>query len=209
MSLQHVDDVWLCYDKDTRPAHSELQPAQGVFQPIHWVAMHRMQCMLRLAPHEGRIADIGCSYGILTLNLAWKRPRAEVIGLDPDEKRLAIGRELCAEHQVRNCRFEKGTVDEPGIPAGSCSGVICTETLDHIEGVKPRLEQTVAKLMDLLLPGGRLILSIPDLNAEAKDANSIPQPPTPLYLKDFDFLANKQVDRNCPRWWHLFYVDKI
>jgi len=28
-------------------------------------------------------------------------------------------------------------------------------------------------------------------------------------MKDFDFLTTRQVDRNCPRWWHLFYVDKV
>ena len=58
---------------------------------------------------------------------------------------------------------EKGTVDEPGIKPGTCSGVICTETLDHIKDVKPHLQEKVENLMSLLLPGGRLILSIPAL----------------------------------------------
>jgi len=63
--------------------------------------------------------------------------------------------------------------------------------------------------MDLLLPGGRLILSIPALEDEPGDTNVMPLPPEPLYLKDFAFLSNPQLDRNCPRWWHLFYVDKL
>jgi len=136
MARQDVTDSWIYLERRTGVHSAPLQTAQGVLQPIHWVAMHRMQCMLRLAPHEGRIADIGCSYGILTLNLAWKKPRTEVIGLDPDESRLAIGRDLLKEHRLQNCRFQKGTVEEPGIPPGSCSGVICTETLDHIPGIK-------------------------------------------------------------------------
>lgn len=207
MSIQEVKDAWIYLDRNTSIWRGELHSAQGVFQPIHWVAMHRMQCMLRLAPHEGRIADIGCSYGILTLNMAVKKPRAEVVGIDPDEIRLKVGEQLKLEHHVNNCSFQKGTVDEPGIPPHSCSGVICTETLDHIKDVKPHLRQSVEKLMNLLLPGGRLILSIPALEEMGKE--TAPLPPSPLSMHDFDFLKNKQVDRNCPRWWHLFYVDKV
>jgi 2-polyprenyl-3-methyl-5-hydroxy-6-metoxy-1,4-benzoquinol methylase len=207
MSIQEVKDAWIFMDRNTTIWKHDFQAAQGVFQPIHWVALHRMQCMLRLAPHEGRIADIGCSYGILTLNVAWKKPRAEVIGIDPDENRLSVGKQLLIEHPLKNCSFQKGTVDEPGIQPNSCSGVICTETLDHIKDVRPHLKESVQKLMDLLVPGGRLILSIPALEEMGKE--TAPLPPSPLSMKDFDFLAKKQEDRNCPRWWHLFYVDKV
>ena len=207
MALQDVKDTWIYLDRNTGVWHGEVHAAQGVFQPIHWVAMHRMQCTLRLAPHEGRIADIGCSYGILTLNMAWKKPRAEVIGIDPDETRLAVGKQLLAEHHLTNCHFQKGTVEEPGIPPGSCSGVVCTETLDHIKDIKPHLEASVQKLMNLLLPGGRLILSILALEAFGKDTAAAP--PCPLTIADFAFLRNGQMDYNCPKWWHMFYVDKV
>ncbi|HYG75492.1 MAG TPA: class I SAM-dependent methyltransferase [Planctomycetota bacterium] len=207
MAIQEVKDAWIFLDRNTGIWKGHVQAAQGVFQPIHWVAMHRMQCMLRLAPHQGKIADIGCSYGILTLNLAWKKPRAEVVGIDPDETRLNVGKQLLTEHPLPNCSFQTGTVDEPGIAPGSCSGVICTETLDHIKEVRPHLKEKVDKLLSLLMPGGRLILSIPALEEMTRE--SAPLPPSPLAMADFDFLPHKQVDRNCPRWWHLFYVDKI
>src|SRR6185295_496179 len=80
MSLQEVKDQWIYLDRNTGIWRGHIEAAQGVFQPIHWVAMHRMQCMLRLMPHEGLIADIGCSYGILTLNMAAKKPRAQLLG---------------------------------------------------------------------------------------------------------------------------------
>lgn len=207
MAVQEVRDAWIYLDRNTGVWRGEVHAAQGVFQPIHWVAMHRMQCTLRLAPYEGRIADIGCSYGISTLNLAWKKPRAEVLGIDPDEARLAVGRQLLAEHHLNNCRFEKGTVEEPGIPENSCSGVICTETLDHIRDIKPRLKEAADKLLSLLAPGGRLIVSV--LAAEAFTKETASLPPCPLSLEDFAFLPNKVVDHNCPKWWHMFYVDKV
>ncbi len=206
MSVQHVNDEWIYLDRNTG-GPGRLQAAQGVYQPIHWVAMHRMQCMLRLTPHEGRIVDIGCSYGILTVNTAWKKPRAHVIGIDPDDGRLEIGRQLAGEHHLSNCKFQKGTVAEPGVEPGSCSGVLCTETLDHIKDIKPRLKEAIDQLMSLLLPGGRLIISIPSLEEMGKE--TAPIPPSPLHLADFDFLQRKHIDRNCPRWWHLFYVDKL
>lgn len=206
MAIQDVRDAWIYLDRGASGG-TQLPSAQGVYQPIHWVAMHRMQCMLRLMPHEGRIADIGCSYGILTLNMAAKKPRASIIGIDPDEQRLSVGNQLLTEHPLANCSFQKGTVEDPAIPKRSCSGVVCTETLDHIKDIKPHLQQSVEKLMDLLLPGGRLLLSIPALEEMGKE--TAPLPPSPLSMKDFDFLKHKQIDRNCPRWWHLFYVDKI
>lgn len=206
MSLQEVKDQWIYLDRNTGIWRGHIEAAQGVFQPIHWVAMHRMQCMLRLMPHEGQIADIGCSYGILTLNMAAKKPRAHLLGIDPDAQRLEVGNQLKTEHHLANIAFEKATLDENSLQPGTCSGVICTETLDHIEGIKPRLEQAVEKLMGLLKPGGRLLLSIPALDEMGKDMPR--QPPSPLTMQDFAFLKNIQYDRNCPRWWHLFFVDK-
>lgn len=206
MSIQDVKDTWIFLDRNTGIWHGKIEAAQGVYQPIHWVAMHRMQCMLRLLPHEGQIADIGCSYGILTLNVAMKKPRAKLIGIDPDEQRLVVGNQLVKDHGLSNCIFEKGTLDENSLQPGSCTGVICTETLDHIEGIKPRLEEAVNKLLNLLVPGGRLILSIPSLDEMGKEMPRLP--PSPLNLADFAFLKNKRPDNNCPRWWHLFYVDK-
>ena len=207
MSLQEVKDSWIYLDRNTGVWRGQVQAAQGVFQPIHWVAMHRMQCVLRLTPHEGRIVDVGCSYGVFTLNLAWKKPRTEVLGIDPDESRLVVGRQLLGEHPLTNCKFQRGTVEEPGVPANSCSCVICTETLDHIPEVKPRLKEAVDKLLSLLVPGGRLILSIPALEEMGK--GTAPLPPSPLQMADFSFLPRIVEDRNCPRWWHLFYVDKV
>lgn len=206
MSIQDVKDAWIFLDRNTGIWRGNIEAAQGVYQPIHWVAMHRMQCMLRLLPHEGTIADIGCSYGILTLNVAAKKPRAKLIGIDPDEQRLVVGNQLVKDHDLANCTFEKGTLDQNSLQPGTCTGVICTETLDHIEGIKPRLEEAVNKLMNLLIPGGRLILSIPALDEMGKEMPR--QPPSPLTMADFAFLKNKRPDNNCPRWWHLFYVDK-
>ena len=154
MSIQDSHDSWIYLDRKSGEWEKRIDAAQGVYQPIHWVALHRMQCMLRLMPYEGRIADIGCSYGILTLNVAAKKPRTQVVGIDPDADRLHVGEMLVKEHHLTNCRFQKGTLDAPGIEPESCAGVICTETLDHIPNVKPRLKEAVDKLMALLLPGG-------------------------------------------------------
>jgi len=205
MAVQEVRDGWLYLERSTMLWQKNAAAAQGVFQPIHWVALGRMQAELRLAPYEGRIADIGCGHGIITVNLAWKKPRTEVIGIDPDAGKLETGQQLLNEHRLPNCKFQPGSIEEPGLEPGSCTGVLCTEVLDHIADVKPVLEQKVELLMRLLRPGGRLILSFFDAEG-AQDAATLP--PAQLSLRDFDFLENKVVERNCPRWWYLFHVDK-
>lgn len=205
MAIQEVNDGWLYLDRGTMIWQKNATAAQGVFQQIHWVALARMQATLRLAPYEGRIADVGCGHGIVAANMAWKKPRTEVIAIDPDERKLEVGRQLVAEHQLPNCTFKKGTLEAPDIEPGTCTGVICTEVLDHIPEVKPELKEKVDKLLELLKPGGRLILSIFDTEG-ADDAGLAP--PVSLTLKDFDFLKSKVVDRNCPRWWYLFFIDK-
>ena len=205
MSIQEVKNSWIYLDSNSQNWKGDVSAAQGVYQPIHWVALGRMQAELRLAPYEGRIVDMGCGHGVVTINLAWKRPRTQVIGLDPDENRLAIGRQMLAEHHFKNCEFRKGSIDEPGVESGSCAGVICTEVLDHLPDARNVLKEKVEKLLDLLCPGGRLILSVLD---ELSPAESRIRPPSPLKISDFDFLPKLTIDRNCPRWWHLFYFDK-
>ena len=205
MAIQEVRDGWIYLDRGTMLWQKNASAAQGVFQPIHWVALGRMQAELRLAPYEGRIADIGCGHGIVAVNLAWKKPRTEVVGIDPDDGKLEIGRQLLSEHRLPNCKFQPGSLEAPGLEPGSCTGVLCTEVLDHLPEVKPVLKEKVEKLLELLRPGGRLILSIFDHEA-SQDAAILP--PAQLTMQDFDFLPNKVVDRNCPRWWNLFYVDK-
>lgn len=205
MSLQEVQNAWIYLDSNTMIWRGPIQAAQGVFQPIHWVAQSRMQAELRLAPNEGRIADIGCGYGIVTANLAWKKPRTEVIGIDPDEGRLQVGTQLVAEHKLRNCTFRKGSLEESGIEPNSCTGVICTEVLDHLPDGKEKLQERVAKLMEFLQPGGRLLVSFLDPEGFDYIGN---KPSSPLRMEDFAFAKDKVLERNCPRWWYLFYIDK-
>ena len=38
MSIQEVKDAWIYLDRNTGIWRGELHSAQGVFQPIHWVA---------------------------------------------------------------------------------------------------------------------------------------------------------------------------
>jgi 2-polyprenyl-3-methyl-5-hydroxy-6-metoxy-1,4-benzoquinol methylase len=205
MAIQDVSNAWIYLDRNTQIWRGSISASQGVYQPIHWVALGRMHAELRLCPNEGRIVDMGCGHGIVTINLAWKKPRSEVIGIDPDEQRMAIGQQLLNEHRIPNCRFEKGAIEGNKIEPGSCTAVICTEVLDHIPNIKPVLKEKVDLLLKLLRPGGRLILSF--LDAEGAKETSI-APASLLTLEDFAFIQNMALDRNCPRWWFLFYVDK-
>lgn len=205
MSIQEVSSAWLYLDRNTRVWEGHVPISQGVFQPIHWVTLGRMRAELQLVPNEGRIADVGCGSGIVSVNMAWKKPRTEVIGIDPDDSRMVIGRQLAQEHRIPNCRFDVGSIENNAIEKESCACVLCTEVLDHIPNVKGKLEELVECLIGLLMPGGRLILSFLDQECLAEAGIEVV---SPLVLSDFDFITHPMLDRNCPRWWYLFYVDK-
>lgn len=205
MSIQEVSNAWIYMDRNTEVWQGHVPASQGVFQPIHWVTLGRMRAEMQLVPNEGRIADVGCGSGLVSVNLAWKKPRTEVIGIDPDDSRMLIGRQLVTEHHIPNCRFEVGSIENHAIEKESCACVLCTEVLDHIPDVKPQLEDHVERLIELLMPGGRLILSFLDQECMEESGVSVS---SPLVLDDFSFITRPMLDRNCPRWWYLFYVDK-
>ena len=205
MSIQEVSSAWIYMDRNTQVWQGHVPASQGVFQPIHWVTLGRMRAELQLVPNEGRVADVGCGSGLVSVNLAWKKPRTEVIGIDPDDLRMQIGKHLVTEHRIPNCRFEVGSIESNAIEKESCACVLCTEVLDHIPDVKPQLEDHVERLIELLMPGGRLILSFLDQECMEEAGISVA---SPLALSDFGFITRLMLDRNCPRWWYLFYVDK-
>lgn len=63
--------------------------------------------LARRAPLEGRIADVGCGHGLLTALLAHDHPQRQVLGVDPDPRKIDWARRSAG--RAPNARFELGS----------------------------------------------------------------------------------------------------
>jgi SAM-dependent methyltransferase len=68
-----------------------------------------LQRMAELAPPAGLIADIGCGHGVLSAALALGRPERRVLGVDPDERKIALARRALAT--LPNVELRAGTAE--------------------------------------------------------------------------------------------------
>src|SRR4051812_24908148 len=111
--------------------------------------------MAALAPERGSIADIGCGHGVLSAALALGRPERRVLGVDPDERKIALARRALAA--LPNVEVRAGTADSllPDLEA-SFDAVTVADVLYLLpfDGYPAFL----GTCLRLLKPGGRLLL---------------------------------------------------
>lgn len=99
---------------------------------------------------EGRLVDVGCGPGVLTLSLA--HLFAEVVGLDPDAGMLAEGERRAVAAGIGNVRWLRARAEE--LPAEL--GPIRVATFGQSFHWMDR-ERVAALVLGLLEPGGALV----------------------------------------------------
>jgi SAM-dependent methyltransferase len=123
---------------------------------------------------SGRLLDVGCGPGIVTLALA---PRfAEVVGVDPDEDMLAEAERQAARRGVANARWVAGRAED--LPAGLGPGRFRAAVFAQSFHWTDR-DLVAAAVLTMLEPGGAFVLI-----ADLKDSTgtSIASPPVPAPL---------------------------
>jgi len=108
--------------------------------------------LARRAPQAGRIADLGCGHGMLSALLVWDHPQRQVLGVDPDPRKIDWARRSVGTQP--NARFEVGTSST--LPAASFEAIVVADVLYLLPP-----EQWGAFFADCrraLVPGGRLLL---------------------------------------------------
>lgn len=110
--------------------------------------------MLRfIPPSTTRLLDIGCSEGRFGEEVRKLLPGCETWGVEADAK-------AAAEAATRNDRVFHGLIGEvEGIPDAFFDIVTMNDVLEHIPYSEPVLEI----VRRLLKPGGRLVLSLPNV----------------------------------------------
>ena len=114
----------------------------------------------------GRLLDVGCGPGVLTVRLAHLFTQA--VGLDPDAGMLAEGRRAAEEKGVMNIRWVQGLAEElPAVAPGPYRLVTFGQSFHWTD------EQQVAETVyDMLQPGGALALIVHTVTGR-------PPPPDP------------------------------
>ena len=115
----------------------------------------------------GRLLDVGCGPGVLTVRLAHLFTQS--VGLDPDAGMLAEGRRAAGQRGITNIRWVQGLAEQlPAAAPGPYRLVTFGQSFYWTE------EQPVAETVyDMLEPGGTLALVV-HTGAEGR-----PRPPDP------------------------------
>ena len=98
-----------------------------------------------------RVLDIGCGTATLTILIKRLHPEAEVIGLDPDPKALAIAERKCKQARVQ-VHFDQGFSDELPFPDASLDRVLSSFMFHHL--TRDEKLQTLREVQRVLQPGG-------------------------------------------------------
>lgn len=116
----------------------------------HNVAFHR-RIVRDAALRGGNALDVGCGDGLLLAHLA--TVCRCVVGLDPDVQVVARARRRLEQNPQAEVLLDD--VMDPDLPQriGTFETVSCVATLHHLP-----LEPALARLSELVAPGGRLIV---------------------------------------------------
>ncbi|MBI3741774.1 MAG: class I SAM-dependent methyltransferase [Chloroflexi bacterium] len=111
--------------------------------------------MEQYLPEDGVILDLGCGFGLFALYMAARKPRARVIGLDINSRRLNIARAAAQKLQITNVEFRQHDLNQ-WRPDTAIAGAYALDVFHHIavESGNRLLNDLFARLKS----GGRFLL---------------------------------------------------
>ena len=111
----------------------------------------RLKHFDRLADWSGKnVLDLGCGGGFMSEALALRG--ANVIGIDPAEKAIAIAQRH-ATHQNLSIRYLVGTGEKLPVADASLDYVVCVDALEHVVD----LDQVIGEVRRVLRPEGMFL----------------------------------------------------
>ena len=147
------------YESDAYVSHNSA--AQGLVNRVYKAARYftvrrKVALIAKLnGGQKGRLLDYGCGTGHFLAGA--RRAGWQVTGLEPNDR---------ARHDAA-ARVGLPILDAPalaGLPTGSFDVITLWHVLEHVH----TLQETLAQLVTVLRPGGKLLIAVP--NAESLDA---------------------------------------
>lgn len=106
-------------------------------------------------PRRGRVLDLGCGFGLFSLYFAIDAPERQLVGVDLDGDRIEAARECARRLGVENVDYtEQNALDWRG--GGAFDAIFMLDLVHHLP--KDEVEAFLARVSQLLVPGGTLLL---------------------------------------------------
>ncbi|MEQ9094321.1 MAG: class I SAM-dependent methyltransferase [Miltoncostaeaceae bacterium] len=148
---------------DTAPptTSAEAQRAAGVHDTAtydgedRYFNHERPELVALVPPDARRVLDVGCGSGALGAAVMRERPGCEVVGIEWFEDALAHARTRLTDAW----RIDLNAFQELPAGPGTFDAIVCGDVLEHL--LDP--EHTIGVLRPYLAPGGRLIISVPNV----------------------------------------------
>src|SRR5262245_25433731 len=122
--------------------HRTLDPAWDYY-PTYLAKLTAVRAYLDALPSSTRVLDAGCGEGVIVDEYA---ERLRISGVDPN---------------YESARVSAGSVTALPFDAGSFDRALCLDVLEHLTyEEQPR---ALAELHRVLVPGGELLVSVPNL----------------------------------------------
>lgn len=118
------------------------------------ITRRRQASFHALDPRPGEtIVDVGCGNGLLTAELARAvGPEGCVIGVDPSEDMVAVGKDRCRDYEC--VEFRNGVADHLPVADSSADKAVSVQVFEYIDDIPAALSD----VMRCLKPGGRLVV---------------------------------------------------
>jgi 2-polyprenyl-3-methyl-5-hydroxy-6-metoxy-1,4-benzoquinol methylase len=115
-------------------------------------------------PADGRVLDVGCGHGLLSLSLAMSSSDRQIRGVDIDGDKLRCAEAAAAHAKVRNVAFK--AVDAEWVPDGTWDAIVIADVLYLLGGAAGRA--LLGRLAGVLAPGGVLLVKEIDVRPRWK-----------------------------------------
>ena len=107
------------------------------------------------APTSGRVLDVNCGTGAYAIDLAGKsKEKLEVVGVDPDEERIAIARNKALVAKVGNVSFEQGLAADLPFLSDEFDFVVGDTSL----GSPYLVEEVLEEMIRVAKPGALVVM---------------------------------------------------